>query len=202
MTHLLASWLVAAKTTRNPRDCRLATLAGLLPDADGMGIVLDLASYLLGQKPTHYYALYHHYWLHGAFGALMIAAGLAMFAREKWRVALVALLLFHLHLFCDFIGSRGPEPEDLWPIFYLGPWDKDPMWLWKGQWRLDGWQNRVVFLFTFATTIWLALREGHSPVGVFNRRADAVFMGVLRKWPAVVRKGSRQLHDPNARPPD
>lgn len=180
--------MVAAKTTRNPRDCRLATLAGILPDADGAGLVIDLATYFLGLKPTQYYAHYHHYWLHGVFGAAAIAIGLALLAREKWRVALVALFLFHLHLFCDFIGSRGPEPEDLWPIFYLGPYDKDPMWVWKGQWRLDGWENRLVFVATFAGTIWLALREGHSPVGVFNRRADAVFVGVLRKWAASLKE--------------
>jgi hypothetical protein len=26
-THLLASWIIAAKTTHDPRDCRLVTLA-------------------------------------------------------------------------------------------------------------------------------------------------------------------------------
>ena len=52
MTHLLASWLVAVKTTNNPRDCRLATLAGLLPDADGLGLVVDVANELVGRQPT------------------------------------------------------------------------------------------------------------------------------------------------------
>jgi hypothetical protein len=28
ITHLPASWIVAAKTTDNPRDCRLAALPG------------------------------------------------------------------------------------------------------------------------------------------------------------------------------
>jgi inner membrane protein len=54
ITHLLASWLVAAKATRNPRDCRLATLAGLLPDADGVGLIVDIANDLMGNKPTQY----------------------------------------------------------------------------------------------------------------------------------------------------
>jgi hypothetical protein len=35
LTHLLASWIVAAKTTDNPRDRRLVTLAGVAPDLDG-----------------------------------------------------------------------------------------------------------------------------------------------------------------------
>jgi hypothetical protein len=182
LTHLLASWLVAARTTNNPRDCRLATLAGLLPDADGLGLVADVTNDLLGGHPTHYYAQFHHYWLHGVFGAALITLGLTLFARERWRVAFVALFLFHLHLLCDFAGSRGPSPEDLWPIFYLGPFDKDPMWIWKGQWRLDGWQNRLVSAGTLVGSMFVALRAGHSFVGVFNRRADRVFVDVLRGW--------------------
>ena len=182
LTHLLASWVIAAKTTDNPRDCRLVTLAGILPDVDGLGLIIDLANSALGRKPTHFYAQYHHYLLHGIFGAVVVALLLAAFARRRFRVALLALLLFHLHLLCDFVGSRGPSPEDLWPIFYLGPYDKDPMWVWKGQWRLDGWQNKLVFFVLFAWSLRLAVTLGHSVVGVFNRRADAVFVGVLRGW--------------------
>ena len=36
-THLLASWIIAAKTTNNPRDCRLVTLAGILPEPMASG---------------------------------------------------------------------------------------------------------------------------------------------------------------------
>ena len=188
LTHLLVSWLVAARTTNNPRDCRLATLAGLLPDADGLGLVADVANDLLGRQPTHYYAQFHHYWLHGVFGAALITLGLTLFARERVRLTLVALFLFHLHLLCDFVGSRGPSPEDLWPIFYLGPFAKDPMWIWKGQWRLDGWQNRLASVVAFVGAIFVALRTGHSFVGVFNRRADRVLVGVLRGWEAAWRR--------------
>jgi hypothetical protein len=131
MTHLPVSWLVAAKATNNPRDCRLATLAGLLPDADGLGLVVEVANDLLGRRPTHFYAPFHHYWLHGVFGTALIPLTLTLFAHQRGRVALVALFLFRLHLLCDFVGSRGPAPEDLWPVFYPGPFNKDPMWLWN-----------------------------------------------------------------------
>jgi hypothetical protein len=181
-THLLASWIIAAKTTDNARDCRLVTLTGILPDADGLGVIVDLASGWLGGKQTHLNAQYHHYLLHGALGGLLIAALVGCFARHRWRVALLALLVFHLHLLCDFVGSRGPAPEDLWPIFYLGPFDKEPMWVWKGQWRLDGWFNRWLTVGLFLWALWLPVSLGYSVVGIFSQRADRAFVGVLSKW--------------------
>jgi inner membrane protein len=182
-THLLASWLIAAKTTDNPRDCRLVALAGILPDADGLGLIVDWVNQWLGHRNTYfYYWRYHHYLLHGALGGLVIAGLLACFAHRRWRVALLALAVFHLHLLCDFVGSRGPAPEDLWPIFYYGPWDKDPMWVWRGQWRLDGWINRLLSVALFFWALILASELGHSFVGVFNRRVDAIFVIVLSRW--------------------
>ena len=43
-THLLLSWIIAAKTTDNPRDRQLVTLAGILPDVDGLGLLVDFAT--------------------------------------------------------------------------------------------------------------------------------------------------------------
>src|SRR5205085_10935 len=130
-THLLASWVIGAKNTDNERDCRLVALAGILPDADGLGLIVDVASRALGGRKTFFYEHYHHYLLHGLLGGVLITLLVTCFARQNWRVALLALIVFHLHLICDFIGSRGPDPVDLWPIFYFGPFTKDPMWIWK-----------------------------------------------------------------------
>jgi inner membrane protein len=186
-THLLASWIIGAKATDNPRDCRLVALAGVLPDVDGLGLLVDLGGKALGCRPTDFYGTYHHYLLHGALGAVVIAGILTCFARQRLRVALLALLVFHLHLLCDFVGSRGPSPSDLWPIFYLGPFRNRPMWMWRGQWRLDGLFNRYFTVALFAWALWLGATLGHSFVGVFNRRVDEVFTGVLRKWKGALR---------------
>ena len=185
-THLLTSWLIAAHTTSNPRDCRLVTLAGILPDLDGLGLIVDAANWSLRHKQTFFYLDYHHHLLHGAFGALLVSAVLAMFAVELRRVFGLALVVFHLHLLCDFVGARGPSPEDLWPIYYFGPFSNHPVWSWKGQWRLDGWQNRWLTVPMFCAALWLATTRTDSVVGVFNRRADAVFIRVMRKWRAVL----------------
>jgi hypothetical protein len=188
-THLLASWILAAKTTDNPRDCRLVTLAGVLPDVDGLGYVVDVFNSVFRHKQTEYYQAYHHLWLHGAPGALVVTAVLVCFARRRARVAIFALLAYHLHLLCDLIGSRGPDASDIWPIFYLAPLRLHSTWLrthsvwsWKYQWPLFGWQNGVISVALFVWAMAMTLRRGDSIIGVFSRRADALFVGTLWRW--------------------
>src|SRR3954463_10589753 len=110
VTHLFASWIVAAKTTNNVRDCRLVALAGVAPDIDGLGIVVDLTTRAFGYQ-TFFWEHFHHVLLHGVFGAILVAGIFALCARNKLHVTLLALITFHLHLFCDFFGSRGPAPN-------------------------------------------------------------------------------------------
>jgi inner membrane protein len=176
LTHLLASWIVAAKTTDNLRDRRLVTLAGIAPDVDGLGLIADIT------VGTHYYPQYHHWLTHGLAGALVFSTLLAVFGQRRWRVFALSTLTFHLHLLCDLIGSRGPDKTDVWPILYFGPISQHPMWSWKYQWRLDGWQNMVITLALLAWSFLLAIKIGDSFVGVFNRRADRIFVATLQKW--------------------
>ena len=183
-THLVGSWLVASATTNNPRDRKLVTLAGVLPDADGLGAMADVVgSWISGKECTfYYYQTYHHLLLHGWPGAILVSTLLMCFARQRWRVWLLCLVVFHLHLLCDLIGSRGPTVGDLWPICYSEPVFRHPIWFWKGQWRLDGWQNQTVFVTLFALSLWLTVKRGYSFVEVVSRRADEQFVQVLRKW--------------------
>jgi hypothetical protein len=181
VTHLFASWIVAVKTTDNVRDCRLVTLAGVVPDLDGLGIVVDLSARALGHE-TFFWERFHHVLLHGGFGATLTAAAFALCARRKLRVALLALITFHLHLLCDFVGSRGPSPGDLWPIIYFGPFLSQPVWVWTGQWSLDSWQNK---LFSVALLLWIfqiAITRSTSVVAIFNQKADAIFVQVIQTW--------------------
>lgn len=184
IAHFIGSWLLAACAADNPRDRRLVTLAGILPDGDALGLVADVVKHLAtGQELDFvYYQKFHHVWLHGWPGALMITVSLACFAKQRWRVAAWGLTAFHLHLICDLLGSRGPSPADLWPICYGEPLFRHPIWFWKGQWRLDGWQNAVVFLTFFAFSLGLAVRRGYSFAEVFGQRADQAFTATVRKW--------------------
>ncbi|HWD19057.1 MAG TPA: metal-dependent hydrolase [Verrucomicrobiae bacterium] len=189
LTHLLASWIVAAHTTDNLRDRRLVSLAGIAPDLDGVGIFLDMANGSFARGNLFYYPEYHHWLMHGLPAALVCCALLAFFAERKARVFALAMLVFHLHLLCDLVGSRGPSPSDLWPIFYFGPISRTPMLIWSHQWGLDAWPNRILSILLFAWAFCLSVKLGDSIVGVFNRRADRAVVPVLRKlaagWRAI-----------------
>jgi hypothetical protein len=181
-THLLASWIIAAKTTDNLRDRRLVALAGVAPDVDGLGLAADIFNAAVFHKHTEYYQLYHHYIAHGLPGALLTAGVFACLARRRVGVFFLSFLTFHLHLLCDLLGSRGPEVNDKWPIFYLAPFRLTPMWIWKGQWPLFGWQNLTISLILFAWAMAISVEKGDSIIGVFSQKADAVFVATLRRW--------------------
>ena len=193
LAHFIGSWLVASATTENPRDRKLITLAGVAPDLDGLGLAVDLARSIASDQPNSYqfYQHYHHLLCHGWPGALVICGLLAYFARKRSRAFLLCLVTFHLHLLCDLLGSRGPSLGDLWPILYGEPLFRHPMWFWKSQWRLDGWQNQIIFVLLFAMSLWRAVRAGHSFVEVFSQKGDAVFVSVLRKWRVALRFSRR-----------
>jgi inner membrane protein len=197
-THLLASWIAATSLTDDRRDCRLIALAGVVPDLDGLGLVADWINAGVWNRETHFYAMQHHFWLHGLAGGLVVAAALAFFGHQRWKVFLGAVAVYHLHLLCDLVGSRGPEKHDLWAIYYSGPFNHEWVWLWRDQWRLDGWQNTVITYALFAIALRMAVREGHSFVGVVSRRADVVFVAMLRRWSDRFRKPSSKLSSSSA----
>ena len=115
LTHLVGSWLVAVETTNNPRDRKLVTLAGVLPDADGLGVIPDVVGSLFSGKECtfYYYQTYHHLLMHGWPAAIVVSILFALYAQQRRQVLLLCLLTFHLHLLCDLIGSRGPDAGDL-----------------------------------------------------------------------------------------
>ncbi|MDB6130471.1 MAG: metal-dependent hydrolase [Verrucomicrobiales bacterium] len=188
LTHFAASWVLGAMIMRSKRDCTLVALAGIAPDLDGLTLVPDIVtSFGSNPHPTQYYARYHHFLFHGIIGALTTAICFTFFARDKFRTFMVCFVVFHFHLFCDFVGSRGPAPEDLWPIYYLGPLDRDPMLIWKNQWPLDAWPNRIFGFIAMGIALIVSVKKGFSPLSVFNDRLDRHFCGNLASIVAQIK---------------
>jgi len=119
IVHGELSWLVS-QPLASKRDRGLVTLAGLVPDIDGLS--------LLGGVDA--YATYHHLLTHGLVAAAVTALGCAALARDKLRTAGLALVSFHLHVVCDLAGS-GPG----WPVLYFWPMSRHE-WMWAWQWDL------------------------------------------------------------------
>jgi inner membrane protein len=177
VTHFLTGWVFANCASLNRRDRALVTLACVVPDVDGLGIIPEL----LTRNSTHpllWFSLYHHS-LHSLTFALVVAAASIALARQKWKTGLLALVSFHLHLFEDLLGSRGPD-GDSWPIPYLKPFSSNEL-AWQGQWQLNAWPNVAITVALLMTTFWLAWWRGFSPLEMVPEKADSAFVNALRR---------------------
>ena len=180
VTHLLIGWTLAEHTTKSPRDRALITGASVVPDLDGLGLIVDAAAPLFDWT-VQWYDRFHHLLLHGFPGALACTALLACFTRERWRATCLIFVSYHLHLLGDFLGSHGGAESAIWPIFYLAPLSDELTFAWSGQWQLTSWQNTTLTVALMAYALALAVQRGYSPVGLFSSRADAVFVETIRK---------------------
>jgi hypothetical protein len=101
-------------------------------------------------------------------------------ATERWKTAGLAFLSFHLHLFEDLLGSRGPD-NDPWPIPYCMPFSRACELSWGGQWALNAWPNFALTIVLLLVTFYLAWARGFSPLEMVSRNADAALVAALRK---------------------
>lgn len=176
VTHFLSGWVFANCFGLNRRERTAVTLASVVPDIDGLGIVPELLT-RNSNHPLLWFSEYHHS-LHTLLFAAIISL-LVLVLTRRWSVAALALLSFHLHLFEDLIGSRGPDGNQ-WPIPYLKPFSTDLQLVWHGQWALNGWQNYVITIALLLATIWIARRTGVSPVEIFSTGADKAVVAALK----------------------
>jgi inner membrane protein len=178
VTHFLLGWVTANASDLNRRDRAIVTIAGIIPDLDGLGIVVEIAT-RQSVKPLTWWSDYHHVLGHN-FGFCFLVVLLAtFFAAQKWKAATFACLSFHLHLFCDLIGARGPDLHQ-WPIPYLLPFSNAWQWTWSGQWALSAWPNMLITVIALAITFRLAWKRGYSPLEMISSKADQAFIAALR----------------------
>jgi hypothetical protein len=104
---------------------------------------------------------------------------------------LLVLLSFHLHLFGDLVGSRGPDGYQ-WPIPYLEPFSGAWQLAWSHQWGLKAWPNVTLTIGLLALTLYWSWRRGRSPVEILSTRADASLARTLRaRFGEPLREGGR-----------
>jgi inner membrane protein len=188
ITHLLASWTLSEFTGLPRRDRHLVAWCGVLPDLDGMGVLLDLAHRILGRAESGWYEAYHHSLLHGLAGALLIPAILAIFGTRRIALFLWGVLAIHVHLFCDLLGSRGPTAQDIWSIPYFAPFSSAWTLSWKGQWALDAWPNLAITVSLLGFVFVRAASGGDSPLTLVSEASNGVFVSAVQyRWRRIRR---------------
>jgi inner membrane protein len=179
VTHFFSGWVLAnAASVGSRRDRALVTLSAVIPDVDGLGIIAEVLT-RNSSHPLLWFSQYHHLLHNLAFAVVVTAVGFLL-AREQWKTAGLCFLGFHLHLFEDLLGSRGPD-GDQWPIPYLAPFSSALSLTWRGQWSLNAWPNFAITMALVAVTLYLAWARGYSPVEMVSERADRELVAVLRR---------------------
>ena len=182
VTHLLVGWTLAEHTTKSPRDRALITWASVVPDLDGLGLLVDFVAPWFGWT-VQWYERYHHVLGHGLPAALVCTVIFACFARQRLATACLVFVSFHLHLLGDLLGSRGGSESAIWSVHYLSPLSDAMTVSWSGQWPLTSWQNTTLTVALMVYALALAIRRGYSPVGLFSQRGDSAFVEtVRRRW--------------------
>jgi len=180
--HLLISWLSTVEILKNRRERTLVALAGVAPDADGLGIIIDKVS-----GSTDYYFRFHHYLGHSMVFAFVFATIASLLAKsQKLTVWLLSFTLVHVHILCDVIGSRGPDGFQ-WPIYYLYPFKPEFALTWSHQWELNAWPNIVIMVFLLAASLYYAAKNKITFLEVFSPRLNNEAFNMYNKY---VRKNS------------
>jgi hypothetical protein len=189
-THFLAGWLIANVDHLERRDRALVTLAAVIPDADGLGILSDVASKDQGAGLV-FYGQYHHVLAHNVFFGLLLAATVYALSKKRGLTTFLVLFSFHIHLLGDLLSGRSPDGT-IWTISYLFPVLTDVQLSWSGLWELNAWPNVVITAAALLLTLYLAWRRGFSPVNIFSVHADRAVVATLRnRFPGRHGIGSR-----------
>lgn len=180
-THALLGWWTANVVPLSRRDRLLIFLGGLLPDLDGLGILVSMDAYFT----------YHHILCHNLLGGLLWTIVVAILCQARRECIILTLLNWHVHLACDYFGSRAPLPNPPWVLPYLYPmvggWSHGtftgPDWYWNPwQWPLNAWPNTLITVLGLVGWIYIAVRLDRTWFEFVSLRFDTEMYQMLRRW--------------------
>ena len=110
LIHGLISFLIVSRFTKNEKLRKLAFIAGMLPDLDGLPLFWDM---------NLYYAI-HHEWFHQPIYGILLGIPIAFilnkyFKLDKIKVFLVFSFSFIFHSVTDLLTTAWPV-KMLWPL--------------------------------------------------------------------------------------
>ncbi len=191
VTHFLTGWALANVARLDRRERALVTAAAVIPDMDGLGVVPEL----LTRRTSHpllWFSEYHHA-LHTLLFAVVVTAAAVILLKSPplprkdgsssdsiLATAALVFIAFHVHLLEDILGSRGPDGY-AWPVPYLKPFS-NWTWTWSGQWGLNAWPNVAITCVLIALMMWIAVKNGRTPLEFVSRSADEAAVEAMRGW--------------------
>jgi len=178
VTHFFTGWVLGSVVVSTKRERAIVTLAAVVPDVDGLGIIPELLT-RQSRHPLLWFSQYHHA-LHTLPFAIAVSCLTFFLAGRRWTPTIFAFISFHLHLVEDLVGSRGPDGL-VWPIPYLFPFSNRWTWSWSGQWALNAWPNVTLTVALISVALWVAVGWGFSPIELFSTAADRAVVRTLRK---------------------
>lgn len=167
ITHGLIGWISSTPLSER-KDRALVTIAGLIPDLDGMGALIDI----------EYYSKYHHVFGHNILFGILAAGSSIIISKNKKLTPLLVFLSFNLHILGDLLGSGAG-----WGIPYFWPVNKfvyefSPPF----QWELDSWQNLVATIICIILIIRIAVKKKRTIVELISLKTDKKIVDVFNKW--------------------
>jgi inner membrane protein len=177
ITHFLTGWMVANLAKLDRKDRAIVTLACVVPDIDGLGIIPELLT-RNSSHPLLWFTLYHHS-LHTLAFALVVAVVSFVFARQRCRRVACSV-----EFSPSSVGGLGGIARTGWvsmayslssAILFVAAAGVG------GQWGLNSWPNVAITAVLLAITLWLAWRRGFSPLEMVSTRADAALITALRR---------------------
>jgi len=173
------SWLSSNLIEGSVRERRIIAASGIAPDIDGFGLLVDPILRMLGYS-SNLWGEFHHSLHNLGFCLLVTATAYLVATANKFKVACMAFFLFHLHLVCDLVGSKGPDGYQ-WPISYFEPFSGSVSLYWEFQWELNAWPNIAIGLMLYLMMFWFAKYHRRSPFELISKKADDAFVGILDK---------------------
>jgi len=173
---MVISWVLSNLNYDKRRDRIVATICGVIPDIDGLGGIIDD---IKGDGSYYYYLSWHHKAGHNLFGVVFVGLIAYFICGRKILPAMVSMTAYLIHLFCDLIGSGGPDGS-LWPISFLWPISESEMIV-SWQWALNSWQNTLIAGIFMIIMIIIAGKKRRSFLEVFSPRMDNYCINLIEK---------------------
>jgi inner membrane protein len=140
-------------------------VVSVAPDIDGIGLLFSEQAYFD----------WHHVAAHNLTFALLVSGVCTAVSPHRVKAFWIYLMLVHLHLLMDFLGS-GPG----WGIFYFWPFGR---WMANNpySWPFYSWENFCFAGIFLAWVVAIAIYDGRTPLEAVMPELDRKMVRAVRR---------------------